>query len=468
MPPRLQAGPAATNLSSMPTILVVDDEENMRVMLRAMLRQQGYDVWQAESAERALAILESQVPDFILTDVRLGGMNGIDLVREVTRRQVPTTLLVMSAYGTIDTAIEAMQAGAYDYIMKPFKTDEVILTLRKAEEREELRRENRRLRERLTQEKAFEGIYSENSAMKVVFHQIERIAGYKTTVLITGESGTGKELVARALHRRSDRSAGPFVPVNCGAIPDHLLESELFGHRKGAFTDAVTDKKGLFEVSDGGTLFLDEIGELPLLLQVKLLRALEDERIRRLGDTKDIPVDVRIVAATTRDLPTEIREGRFREELFYRLNVVAIALPPLRARREDIPLLLEHFLARNNERFKLSMKGIEPDAIRVLMNQAWPGNIRELENALEHACLMAEGPLLKASDLPPGLRQAADPVKQYLATGEVSIKKTTEYMEEVLIRRALEETKGNRTRAARLLEISHRALLYKMKQYGIT
>jgi len=450
------------------SILIVDDEENMRVMLRAMLRQQGYEVWQAESAEKALGLLEAQVPDFVLTDVRMSGMSGLDLVKEIALRAIPTTVLVMSAYGSIDTAVEAMRAGAYDYIMKPFKADEVVLTLRKAQEREDLRRENRELRERLTRERSFEGIISESPAMRTVFRQIERISTYKSTVLVTGESGTGKELVARAIHARSDRASGPFVAVNCGAIPEHLLESELFGHRKGAFTDAVSDKQGLFEAANGGTLFLDEIGELPPMLQVKLFRVLQEESIRRVGDTKDIPVDVRILAATTRDLQAEIAQGRFREELFYRLNVVTITLPPLRARREDIPLLVEQFLARDNERFKLSIKGVEPEALRLLSNHSWPGNVRELMNAVEHACLMCEGSSLRAGDMPENVRKVGDPVKQFLATGEISIKKTVDFVEEILIRRALEETRGNRTKAARILEISHRALLYKMKRYGIS
>jgi two-component system response regulator AtoC len=397
----------------------------------------------------------------------MGGMSGIDLVRVLVERSVPTTILVMSAYGSVDTAVEAMQAGAYDYIMKPFKSDEVVLTLRKAQEREDLRRENRQLREQLTKERSFDGIISENPGMKSVFRQIDRIAGYKTTVLITGESGTGKELVARAIHQRSDRGEGPFVAVNCGAIPEHLLESELFGHRKGSFTDAVSDKQGLFEAAHTGTLLLDEIGELPAMLQVKLFRVLQEEHIRRVGETRDIPVDVRILAATTRDLPAEIKQGRFREELYYRLNVVTIELPPLRARREDIVLLLDHFLARNNERFKLSIKGFEPEAQRMLANHAWPGNIRELENAVEHSCLMAEGSTVRAADLPESIQKASDPIKQFLATGETSVKKTVEYVEEVLIRRALEQTGGNRTRAAKLLEISHRALLYKIKRYSI-
>jgi two-component system response regulator AtoC len=452
----------------MPSILIVDDEENMRVMLRAMLKQHGYDVWQADSAEKALGILESQVPDFVLTDVRMGGMDGIEMVERITDKGIPTTVLVMSAYGSVETAVKAMQVGAYDYIMKPFKADEVLLTLRKAEEREELRRENRQLRQRLEAERSFEGIISENGAMMEVFRQIDRIAGYKTTVLVTGESGTGKELVARALHNRSERSDGPFVPVNCGAIPEHLLESELFGHKKGAFTDAVNDKKGLFEAASGGTLFLDEVGELPTVLQVKLLRVLQEERIRRLGETRDVPIDVRIVAATTRDLPEEIEAGRFREELYYRLNVVTVALPPLSARREDIPLLVSHFIQHDSERFGLSIKGCEPEALRVLTNYAWPGNIRELKNAVEHACLMADGASIRADDLPDTVQEARDPVKQFLATGETSIKKTMEYVEEVLIKRALEQTGGNRTRAAKLLEISHRALLYKMKRYGIS
>jgi two-component system response regulator AtoC len=361
-----------------------------------------------------------------------------------------------------------MKAGAYDYIQKPFKNDEVVLALKKAEERETLRRENRALREEIRKESRYEDILAKSQKMQDIFRTITKIADYKTTVLVTGESGVGKELVARAIHRRSSRRGGPFVAVNCGAIPENLLESELFGHKKGAFTDAVNDRRGLFEDASTGTLFLDEIGELPLGLQVKLLRVLEDELIRRLGETRDIKVDVRIIAATHRDLHAETKAGRFREDLFYRLNVLPIHIPPLRDRREDIPLLIEHFVARNNTRLRSNIVGIESEARRLLFEYAWPGNVRELENTIERAMVLAEGDQIVVTDLPERVREAQDPVQIQLASGELSVKKTTRVIEEILIRRALQKTRGNRTRAAELLEISHRALLYKIKDYRIT
>lgn len=451
----------------MPKVLVVDDEENIRVMLKALLGKSNYDVLVAENATEALRIVQKDLPDFIITDVRMPGLSGIELVKILGEKQIPSTIIVMSAYGNVDSAIEAMRAGAYDYIMKPFKADEIILSLKKAQEREDLRRENRELKEQIFNEHAFEGMLSKNKKMQDMFLQIDKIAPYKTTVLITGESGTGKELVARALHRRSTRSQGPFVAINCGAIPDHLLESELFGYKKGAFTDATTDKKGLFEAADSGTLFLDEIGEMPLALQVKLLRVLEENRIRRIGDTRDIDVDVRIVAATTRDLQKLIEEVKFREELFYRLNVVSIALTPLSERQEDIPVLVEHFIERNNNRFNLNISGADPEAMKILGDYAWPGNIRELENAVERACLMAESGILRKADLPDTIVRNVDPLKKHIESDEISIKKTMQYAESILIKRALEKTKGNKTKAAKLLEISHRALLYKIKKYKI-
>jgi two-component system response regulator AtoC len=361
-----------------------------------------------------------------------------------------------------------MKAGAYDYVQKPFKPDEVVLTLRKAEEREALRRENRALKEEIRKEYKFEDILAKSSNMQDVFRTIAKVADYKTTVLITGESGVGKELVARALHRRSHRSGAPFVAVNCGAIPENLLESELFGHKKGAFTDAVHDRRGLFEEAHSGSLFLDEIGELPLGLQVKLLRVLEDEKIRRLGETRDLTVDVRIIAATHRDLQAETKAGRFREDLFYRLNVLPIHVPPLRERREDIPLLIEHFIHRNNSRLSTALRGLDTEARRLLYEYSWPGNVRELENTVERAMVLADGDSIVAHDLPERIREARDPVQLQLASGELSVKKTVRVIEEILIRRALQKTKGNRTRAAEILEISHRALLYKIKDYQIT
>lgn len=448
-------------------VLVVDDEENLRVVLKTLLRRHGYEVETAATGDEALGLVDSFGPDFVLTDVRMPKMGGLDLLSTLKAKGDQATVIVMSAYGNMDMALEAIKAGAYDYVQKPFKPEEIVLALRKADEREVLRRENRALRDEIRKEHKFEDILAKSPNMQAIFRTIAKIAEYKTTVLITGESGVGKELVARAVHQRSPRRGAAFVPINCGAIPETLLESELFGHKKGAFTDAHQDRRGLFEEADGGSLFLDEIGELPLGLQVKLLRVLEDEKIRRLGDTRDIKVDVRIIAATHRDLPTETKAGRFREDLYYRLNVLPIHIPPLRERREDIPLLLDHFVMRNNARLGTSVRGLDGEARRLLYEYAWPGNVRELENTVERAMVLAESDLIGAADLPERIREARDPVQMQLASGELSVKKTTRIIEEILIRRALQKTKGNRTRAAEILEISHRALLYKIKDYHI-
>jgi len=449
-------------------ILVVDDEENLRLVLRTLLTRQGYQVETAASGEEALKLVDTFGPDFVLTDVRMPKMGGLDLLSTLRAKRNEATVIVMSAYGNTDLALEAMKAGAYDYIQKPFRQDEVVLTLLKAEEREQLRRENRALRDEVLKEHKFEEFVAKSPSMQLIFRMIAKIADYKTTVLVNGESGVGKELVARAVHRQSNRRAGPFVVVNCGAIPENLLESELFGHKRGAFTDAIADRRGLFEEADRGTLFLDEIGELPLALQVKLLRVLEDEKIRRVGETRDLQVDVRIIAATHRDLQQEAKAGRFREDLFYRLNVLPILVPPLRDRREDIPLLIDHFVARNNKRLGTNVQGLDTETRRLLYEYSWPGNVRELENTIERAMVLTEGDRIFAPDLPDRIREARDPVQVQLQTGELSVKKTMRAVEEILIRRALQKTRGNRTRAAEVLEISHRALLYKIKDYLIT
>jgi two-component system response regulator AtoC len=448
-------------------VLVVDDEENLRLVLKTLLKRHGYEVETASTGEEALGLVDSFGPDVVLTDVRMPKMGGLDLLATLKAKGNDATVIVMSAYGNMDLAIEAMKTGAYDYVQKPFKPDEIVLALRKAEERESLRRENRALRDEIRKEHRFEDILAKSAKMQDIFRTITKISEYKTTVLITGESGVGKELVARAVHRRSKRT-GPFVAVNCGAIPENLLESELFGHKRGAFTDAVHDRKGLFEEANGGSLFLDEIGELPLSLQVKLLRVLEDEHIRRLGEARDIQVDVRIITATHRDLQAETKAGRFREDLYYRLNVLPIPVPSLRERREDIPLLIDHFLARNNGRLGTQIRGLDTETRRLLYEYSWPGNVRELENTIERAMVLSEGDTILAQDLPERVREARDPVQMQLASGELSVKKTMRIIEEILIRRALQKTKGNRTRAAEILEISHRALLYKIKDYQIT
>jgi two-component system response regulator AtoC len=448
-------------------VLIVDDEKNMRHMLEVLLREEGYETAAAEDGEEALKLLLEETFDFLLCDIRMPKMDGPRLLGELKKKGVAVTPIMMSAYGTRDTAIEAMKQGAYDYIPKPFRADEIILTLKKAEEREKLIRENVTLRRAVASEYALDSISTKNPRLREVLETVVKVAAYKSTVLITGESGTGKELIAKAIHFSSPRHDGPFIPVNCGAIPETLLESELFGHAKGAFTDATHTKKGLFEEASGGTIFLDEIGELPQPLQVKLLRVLESEEIRRVGDTQQIKVDVRIVASTLRDLGEDVKKGRFRSDLFYRLNVLNIHLPPLRERKEDIPTLVDEFIARYNQRLGRSLKGIKPEALDILMSNAWEGNVRELENAIERAMTLADSDLITVESLPPHLRQLCSDGILCIPDNELSIKKTMRQVEEMLIRRALAKTAGNRTQAAKRLEISHRALLYKIKDYDI-
>ncbi len=470
--PALQPFPVGT----LRRILVVDDEESLRHMLQLFLSREGFEVVSAPNGRAALAELEAREYDCVLCDVRMPQISGMDLLDELARRGATPTVIMMSAYGSTELAIAAMKKGAYDYVSKPFKPDEVLLVLRKAEERERLRRENQQLRRALAEKvvtpagDTVGGMIGKSPAIQNVFKTLQKVAEYKTNVLITGESGTGKELVARALHDLSPRAAGPFVPVNCGAIPEPLLESELFGHRKGAFTDASRDKRGLFEEANGGTLFLDEIGELPLTVQVKFLRAIQEEEIRRLGDTRETSVDVRVIAATVKDLGAEVKANRFREDLFYRLNVLPMQLPPLRDRREDIPLLVAHFVRRYGEKHARSgmrVESVSPEAMELLLAYPWPGNVRELENTIERAMVLCDGPRIEAAVLEDRIRVSTEKVRTTLGTGEMSIKKTTRMIEEELIRKALVATNGNRTNAAKILEISHRALLYKIKEYGV-
>jgi two-component system response regulator AtoC len=450
-------------------ILIVDDEENLRHMLTVILRKEGYETDTASNGVEALQKVLDTPYDHVLCDIRMPQMDGLALLGEIQKAGLGVSVIMMSAYGTVDTAIEAMKLGAYDYVSKPFKPDEVLLTLKKAEEREKLRKENDQLRREVQREFGFEKIVTRNEKIKKIFEVIRKVAQYKSTILITGESGTGKELIARALHYHSERSERPFIPINCGAIPENLLESELFGHMKGAFTDAIRTKKGLFEEADGGTLFLDEIGELPSLLQVKLLRVLQDGEIRRIGEARSIRIDVRIIAATAKDLVKEVNEGRFRDDLFYRLNVLPIHLPPLRERKEDIPLLVNHFLQVCRENIGKKVDGIETRALEAMMSHAWPGNVRELENTIERSVVLADGEKITLESLPPEIQSAqGSPPQVKMDDEEYSIKKMSKVLETNLIRRALKKAKGNHTHAARLLEISHRALLYKIKEYGIS
>jgi two-component system response regulator AtoC len=457
-------------------VLVVDDEEPVRHMLRLILEREGFRVAEADSGEAALEVLAREPVDVMLSDVRMPGIGGLGLVERASESFEDLTIVVMSAFGSVALALDAMKKGAYDYISKPFKQDEVVLALRKAEERERLRRENAQLRERLRELAQDSDRLGEmlihSDGMRNVAKTVRKVAAFKTTVLVLGESGVGKELITRALHGFSPRASGPFVAVNCGAIPETLLESELFGHIKGAFTDATTDKRGLFEEAQGGTLFLDEVGEMPPSLQVKVLRALQEEEIRRVGDTKSIHVDVRVVAATSRPLEQMVEEGSFRQDLYYRLNVMPLEIPPLRERRDDVPPLVEHFLARINGRLGTKIEGVTADALKVLVAYDWPGNVRELENTLEHAAVLCDGSFVGPDDLPPRLRREKNQTGGGLALSfpedDLSVKRAQRTLERELILRALERTGGNRTHAAKLLDLSHRALLYKIKDFGLS
>jgi two-component system response regulator AtoC len=455
-------------------VLIVDDDASMRHLLSVILDDHGYHARAVASAEQALEELSARAYDLVLTDVRMPGMGGLALLRAVQERDPLIMVIVMSAYGEGDAAIEAMKAGAYDYVSKPFRPDEVVLVLRKAEERERLARENVRLRGELMRSYRPEHLAGASEVMRELERQVRRVAPQKSTVLLQGESGTGKELVARALHELSPRAGFPFVAVNCGAIPEALIESELFGHVRGAFTDAVRNKKGLAAEADGGTLFLDEIGEMPLALQPKLLRFLEEEEVRPVGDTRARAVDVRVVAASARDLRRAVEGGAFREDLYWRLAVVPLRIPALRDRPEDVLPLARHFLQRHAAlRPDLGPLSLSEDALEALARYRWPGNVRELEHALERAVVMAEGAVVRLEDLPDEVRadaggRAAGRPSGGPPEGDLSIKRSARALEASLIRAALERTGGNRTRAAELLEISYGALLYKIRDYGIS
>ncbi len=455
-------------------VLVVDDEEPVRHMLSLLLAREHMTVLQAASGAEALVMLAHGGVDVMLSDVRMPGIGGLELVKQAHALYPDLTIVVMSAFGSVELALEAMQAGAYDYVSKPFKQDEVVLTLRKAEERERLKRENSalrsRLRERSDASDRLGTMLIHSASMRALAQIVRKVASFKTTVLVLGESGVGKELVSRAIHEVSPRREGPFVAVNCGAIPGTLLESELFGHVRGAFTDASSDRRGLFEEARAGTLFLDEVGELPLPLQVKLLRALQEEEIRRVGDTRSIRVDVRVVAATSRDLKQMVESGEFRQDLYYRLDVMALHVPPLRERKDDIPPLVDSFVRRTNARLGTRIEGVTPEALEMLIAYAWPGNVRELENTIEHAAVVAESPWIEPSSLPERTQRARAATGHYalhFPTEDLSVKRAQRKLEREFILRALERTAGNRTHAARLLELSHRALLYKIKELGI-
>jgi len=451
-------------------VLIIEDEANMRHMLEMLLKKSGYEVRTAVDGQEGLEAVEKEKFHFILCDIKMPRMDGMAFLKSASDTVRDTPVIMMSAYGTIDTAIEAMKLGAYDYISKPFKPDEVLMTLKKAEEREKLKSENLKLKnriQRIEQSYTFSNIVAKSKAMQSVFDLIKKVADYKTTVLIHGESGTGKELIARAIHFNGSRHTNSLVSVNCGGIPETLLESEMFGYKKGAFTDAWRDKRGYFEEADKGTIFLDEIGELPIPLQTKLLRVLQEEEITPLGSTVTKKVDVRVIAATAKDLPEEIKNARFREDLYYRINVVTIYLPPLRERREDIPLLTDHFIKSFNAKLKKNIRGLSSEAMEQFMVHRWPGNVRELENVIERSILLAPGDVLEISDLPPELKAARFPSGGLTREGISSIKEASRLLEKRLIERALSKTGGNKSQAAKMLEISRPMLISKIKQYKL-
>ena len=449
-------------------VLIIDDEPSLRQTVSMILDEEGYDVAVATDGKEGLKKALEIEPDMILTDVRMPGMPGLEFLEAYRQEGGDALVIVMTAYGSTELAIEAMKAGAYDYVPKPFSADQLVLVLKKAQERESLRKEVSRLREEVNVERRFSGIVAKSPAMKNAIETATKVAQYPSPVLITGESGTGKELIARLIHDESNRAGGPFVAVNCGAIPENLLESELFGYVKGAFTGADADKEGLFEAAENGTLFLDEIGEMPASLQVKLLRTLQEEEVRRLGQSKSRKVNARIISATNRNLEDDIKEGSFRKDLYFRIAVVPIHLPPLRQRTEEIPLLTKHFIDTYNRSLDLDIEGIEPDAMEVLLEYPFTGNVRELENVIERAMVLAESDKLTADDLPHHVQSPVRPLEDVeLGDDELSVKKHSAVLERRLIQKALERTGGNRTKAAELLELSSRALLYKIRDYGL-
>lgn len=444
-------------------IIVVDDEINIRSALVTVLSKQGYDVRGVGSGEEALEELTHGGAELVITDLKMPGMGGIEFIRRLKAAWPETEVVVMTAYGSIDTAVEAMRSGAYDYVTKPIDRERFPLVVTKALERRALANENKQLRDRLETRVRYDQMVGESEPMQRVYSLVEMVADSGVTVLLTGESGTGKELVARAIHHKSARADGPFVTLNCGALPENLFESELFGYEKGAFTGATTTKVGRFELADSGTLLLDEIGELSLKSQVDFLRVLETKEFRRLGGTKVIKVDARIVAATNRNLEEAVKQGDFREDLYYRLNVVPIRLPPLRERGEDIPLLAERFLREFSAQHHRDLKEISRDVMRLMRLYAWPGNIRQLRNLMERLVITVKEPAIQPEHLPEEIQAS----QEHTRTMVVTLGTSLHDIEREAIRRTLAEVVNHREKAAKLLGISLRALQYKIKEYGI-
>ncbi|MGA8144517.1 MAG: sigma-54 dependent transcriptional regulator [Candidatus Acidiferrales bacterium] len=448
-----------------PSILIVEDEPKMRRILELQLADEGFRAQTVADAETALTLVNSAPFDLIVTDLKLPGMSGLEFLQAVKRANAAVPIIIMTAHGTVESAVEAMKIGASDYVLKPFSLAELVLVIRKELASHQLREENRNLREALGQRYQYDNIVARSEKMQAVLALVERVAPTNSTVLLGGESGVGKDLIARAIHQHSNRSAGPFVKINSTAIPENLLESELFGYEKGAFSGATTSKPGKFELADKGTLFLDEIGDVPPAIQVKLLRVLQEREFERLGGTKTLKVDVRLIAATNRDLRAALEEGTFREDLYYRLNVVAIDIPPLRDHKEDIPALANFFLEKFARESGKSIRGITPAAMNLLLDFHWPGNVRELENIIERGVTLSAGSTLDVADIhldPPSPRTAAAGSAAVLPAGM-----TLDQWEDDAIREALRQANGNKSQAARALGLSRNALRYRLSKIGV-
>ena len=449
----------------MPAILIVEDEAKMRRLLELNLGEDGFTTFSAGDAETGLKLLRENSIDLVLTDLKLPGMNGQEFLQAVKRQNAALPVVVMTAFGSVETAVEAMKAGASDYVLKPFSLTEMRMVIHKELDVRNLREENRSLREALGKRYAHPNIVARSPKMQEVLATVERVAPTNSTVLLGGESGVGKDLIARAIHEKSKRASGPFLKINSTAIPENLLESELFGFEKGAFTGAVASKPGKFELADKGTLFLDEIGDVPPAIQVKLLRVLQEREFERLGGTRTIKVDVRLIAATNRDLREALEQGTFREDLYYRLNVVPIDIAPLRERREDIPDLVNLFISRFAGDSGKPVEGITPDAMQILVNHHWPGNVRELQNVIERACALAKDSILTPADIHLDVRssKAANGAPGFLPDGM-----TLEQWEDEMVQEALRRANGNKSQAARLLGLSRNALRYRLSKIGIS
>jgi len=456
-------------MSTLNRILIVDDEQSMRELLSIMLRKEGYEVVTADNGEKALKAVQNDIFDLVITDLKMPQMDGMSLLKAVKESLPDTIVIIITAFGTTEGAEKARKLGAYDYIGKPFNNDEIKLVIQNALEKRHLRKENVLLKREIESRTGFENFIGKSEPMQRVFSLIRQVADTASTVLVSGESGTGKELVARAIHFNSARKSKPFVTINCGALPETLLESELFGYMKGAFTGAVANKQGLFEAANGGTIFLDEISATTLALQIKLLRVRQEREFKRLGGTADIKVDVRVIAASNRDLQNEVAKGAFREDLYYRLNVIPIHLPPLRERKEDIALLVDYYLRKKAS--GREAKSMTPDALKVLLNYRWPGNVRELENVIERLTIISTGDTIRLENFPDTIKNISpcpELVPLDIPAGGIELESLLQNAERTLLYKALDKAGGVKTEAAKLLGLSFRSFRHRLRKYEHT